>query len=283
MLKLRNTACVIICGLLPVGCTTTEKPESNSHVRDTVQSQPPEAAEGETKTTQKTFSDSLIVEQPIYADTAKILLAGQFHEDEVWPGAGGEEWYGLFRGSNGHYLMKSRLQTTRVPDELLDMEDEASGWLLSTENSDESLLFISGLGFLNEKPLESLDSARGEIFPGDTLRYSYGSADYMLYSTATENPNVEERAYSPVLDYKLYLTAQRNGTLTRQLLLEIEHFDGEMIDVIFAGDIDGDDVPDLIINTSRHYNVSSPTLYLSRPVTMGFILKAVGQHRSVGC
>jgi hypothetical protein len=114
MLKLKNTACVIICGLLSVGCTTTEKPESNSNVRDTVQSQPPESAEGETKTTQKTFSDSLIVEQPIFADTAKILLAGQFHEDEVWPGAGGEEWYGL---SGPLYVLKSDDQVMEIDPE----------------------------------------------------------------------------------------------------------------------------------------------------------------------
>jgi hypothetical protein len=96
MLRLKNTAWLRICILVLVGCTPPEKPEPKSKVEDTVQSEPPKSAEAETKTAQKTFSDSLIVEQPIYEDTAKILLAGQFHKDEVWPGAGREQWFGLF-------------------------------------------------------------------------------------------------------------------------------------------------------------------------------------------
>lgn len=56
-----------------------------------------------------------------------------------------------------------------------------------------------------------------------------------------------------------------------------------MINLIFVGDIDGDGILDLIIDTSRHYNATSPTIYLSRPADNGEVVKPIGGHTSVGC
>jgi hypothetical protein len=56
-----------------------------------------------------------------------------------------------------------------------------------------------------------------------------------------------------------------------------------MIRILFAGDIDGDGKFDLLIDTSRHYNASNPTLYLSKPAEKGKIIKPIGVFTSVGC
>ncbi len=53
--------------------------------------------------------------------------------------------------------------------------------------------------------------------------------------------------------------------------------------VLFAGDLDGDGFPDLIIDTINHYNGSRPTLYLSKPARGNDLLKIMGWHVSVGC
>ncbi len=84
-------------------------------------------------------------------------------------------------------------------------------------------------------------------------------------------------------NYKLYLTANINGKETTQLLIAQPNFDDNMIEIIFAGDIDGDNLMDFIIDTSRHYNMFSPTLYLSKPAGKGQIVKPVGSHVIVGC
>ena len=280
---MRKSTWLITTCMILLRCSPADTTESTALAEHSVRDDAPSPARPEGKTVQKASPDSLIVDLHIYEDTARILSAGQFHDQEVWPEAASEEWFGIFHGINGYYLEKSALKVVRVRDDLLDMEGEATGWHVSSTHPDEPLLFISGLSFLMAKSLQPIDPARGEIFPGDTVAFNYAGVEYAIHATGTDNPNVEERSYSIASDYKLYLTAKRNGTTTRQLLLEIEDFDSEMIDILFAGDIDSDEVPDLIINTSRHYNVRNPTLYLSRPAASGSVLKAMGDHRTVGC
>jgi hypothetical protein len=86
-----------------------------------------------------------------------------------------------------------------------------------------------------------------------------------------------------IWNYKLYLTASRNGQSIIELLVAQPNFDDQMIKILFAGDIDGDGFLDLIIDTSRHYNSTIPTLYLSKPAAGGHLVKPVGQHETVGC
>lgn len=268
-------------------CNSSDRTEAQNDTKDTVTA-PSEVRHGtadqdEDKTVHKSAADSRIVGKRIYEDTANVLRSGQFHNGEVLPGATNEKWYGIFHGTDGFYLAECHLETARVKDELVDLEGEQSGWLVSTAKTDEALLFVNGLSFLKEKRLEPIELAKADIFPGDSLRFTYHGASYVLTATGRLNPIEQEREWNPVTDYKLYLIASKDGKTTTQLLLARDSFDGEMIDVVFAADIDDDHIPDLIINTSRHYNVSSPTLYLSRPAKGGSILKAVGTHRTVGC
>lgn len=50
-----------------------------------------------------------------------------------------------------------------------------------------------------------------------------------------------------------------------------------------AGDLDGDRALDLLIDLTDHYNVSRPTLFLSRGRRAGTLLERVATHESVGC
>lgn len=92
-----------------------------------------------------------------------------------------------------------------------------------------------------------------------------------------------EPEWFEVWNYKLYLTADIKGQKQTSLLVAQPDFDDEMVNLIFAGDIDGDGILDLILDTSRHYNVTSPTIYLSRPASTNEVVKPVGSHTRVGC
>lgn len=93
----------------------------------------------------------------------------------------------------------------------------------------------------------------------------------------------QEPEWFEVWNYKLYLTAEIKGQKRKSLLVAQPNFDDQMINLIFAGDIDGDGILDLIIDTSRHYNVTSPTIYLSKPAGNEEVVKPIGGHTSVGC
>ena len=66
-------------------------------------------------------------------------------------------------------------------------------------------------------------------------------------------------------------------------MVSIPNFDDALTSLLFVGDIDGDDIPDLIIDTTSDYNAEVPTLYLSRPAKSGDLLKVMGMHGSTGC
>ena len=53
--------------------------------------------------------------------------------------------------------------------------------------------------------------------------------------------------------------------------------------LLFAGDLDRDGKLDLIFNTTDHYNVSRPTLFLSSQAKSGELLGEVAHYESVGC
>lgn len=61
------------------------------------------------------------------------------------------------------------------------------------------------------------------------------------------------------------------------------NFDDKMIEIHFAGDIDGDGIIDFIIDTSRHYNQLSPTLYLSKPAKEKGSVIPIAIQNTVGC
>ena len=53
--------------------------------------------------------------------------------------------------------------------------------------------------------------------------------------------------------------------------------------LLFAGDLDRDGKLDLIFDTSDHYNVRRPTLFLSTQAAPGELLGIAAEFRSVGC
>jgi hypothetical protein len=53
--------------------------------------------------------------------------------------------------------------------------------------------------------------------------------------------------------------------------------------LLFAGDLDRDGVLDLLLDTTDHYNLSRPTLFLSSQAGTGELLREVARFVAVGC
>ncbi len=215
--------------------------------------------------------------------TTKVLTVGTFHSDEVWNDADKEKWFGLFQGKTGFYLAETKLKTERINDVVVDAVDQKTGWKVQTVNKDTSIILIGRLSFLARHNVKRALLPKDRIFPGDTMRIKYLGIEYSLYATGGKRRLVDNPEDFLVWNYKLYLTTTIKGQIQKSLLVAQPNFDDQMINVIFAGDIDGDGILDLVIDTSRHYNATSPTIYLSRPAEKGEIVKPVGGHTSVGC
>ncbi len=216
--------------------------------------------------------------------SAKVLTVGTFHSDEVWENADKEKWFGLFHGKTGFYIAETKLKTKRVHDGIVDEnENEITGWEVQTVNKDTSIILIEGLNSLTTQNVQQAVLSKEQILPDDTLRINYLGIDYKIFATGEKKKVQDAPEWFEVWNYKLYMSATIKGRQQKSLLVAQPNFDDQMINLIFAGDIDGDGILDLIIDTSRHYNVTSPTIYLSKPADNGEVVKPMGGHTSVGC
>lgn len=216
---------------------------------------------------------------------ARILTTGEgFHSDEVHPDDAGRSWYGIFMNIDGYYLDSTRILTKRVEDPLgEEKEGEYTGWQVKTTNPDTSLLLISGTVGLSKRKIVPVAIQKKEVLPGESTTFSYNGNAYTLYATGNRTEKSPDGIFHSAINYRLFIKATINGTERKQLLAAYSRFDDAMVEILFAGDIDGDAIPDLILNTSYHYNAIVPTLYLSKPASGGNLLKVMGWHVSVGC
>lgn len=213
-----------------------------------------------------------------------ILTTGIFHSDEVWDHAGNMKWIGLFKSPSGYYLKETKLKSIHVYDPVLD-EDESitTGWEVSTAEKDTNIILIQTLPYLKNRKIRSVPITKKYIYPGERVSFNYLGIDYSLSATGNKKKESDESDWYIVSDYKLYLTAKINGKPCKTLLTSQKVFDEAMVSLIFAGDLDGDGIVDILLDNSNHYNVTVPTLYLSRPAVKGQVVKSVGSHTSVGC
>lgn len=210
----------------------------------------------------------------------KILTVGQFHEDEVSPEVKDQYWFGLYKEGTRSYVKKVKIGVTRVNDPILDYEGEKTGWDISVENKNECVLLIAGID-LKEADVPSFEVRNKEPIPGDTLTFDDNSMTIKLYVTGLKQ--MVSSDWYQLANYKMMLSISENDEVTTQNIIAIADFDDDMIDIIWIGDLDGDNKPDLIIDTSRHYNVMAPTLFLSSRAEKGEIVKCVALHETVGC
>ena len=226
-------------------------------------------------------ADSVFSSYPI--DTiypARILTSGgAFHEEEVDKTDAGRGWYGLFMNNEGYYLDSTRIVTKRVEDPTGE-EGSLTGWEVKTSNSDTSMLLISGVNGLSKRKIVPGTLGKREIFPGESTTFSYNGITYTLYATGNKGPGGDNYI---ITSYRLFIKATINGKQRQQLLVAQRAFDDAITTILFAGDIDGDGIPDFIIDTTNHYNGYRPTLYLSKPAGGTQLLKVMGWHVSVGC
>nr|WP_322623770.1 hypothetical protein [uncultured Flavobacterium sp.] len=231
----------------------------------------------ESETEADTISyDTIVVPNKNEADYAvKILSEGFFHGDEVWDYAADMKWFGLFSGKDGYYIANTEITVKNVNDPVLDeTENDKTGKEVKASVKDTALVLISGSEFITPHKVQSFAPKKTELLPNEKVEFSFKGKNYRIYAKSKDYSHGKE-----IVNYKLYIT---DGTATT-LLTALPQFDDTMVQILFIGDIDGDDIPDLLLDNTSHYNVSSPTLYLSKPADEKELVKPVSIHTSVGC
>jgi hypothetical protein len=213
---------------------------------------------------------------------------GQFHGGEP-VARHGERWFALTADADGARLIRTRLQVKTVVDEMSDVDGQATGQAVSSAVAGEHLVtYLRGSG-LHAGPVTqavSVDSQGDDSgLPAQTLRL--GGRDYRI-ATRCE----ADRATANMQRCSIDLI---DGERRQTLVAMSGQRDASRVDaatmlgddasphLIFAGDLDRDGRLDLIFDTTDHYNVSRPTLFLSGAAAEGEVVRRVAEYRSVGC
>ncbi|MBD3638595.1 MAG: hypothetical protein HUJ25_14675 [Crocinitomicaceae bacterium] len=210
-----------------------------------------------------------------------ILTTGEFHGDEVMEDAEEREWWGVFRSDSVTYLSKTFITCERVNDPILDEGNEQTGWAVSTNNEDETVVLINGQDILSEGEIEEVKLESSYLNIDDELEFVYKNNRYKVYTEGREEKLTDN--YSEIRDFKVFVEAKIDGELRSTKVMDVEYLESLTPILLFVGDIDRDGIADLLINASYHYNVYLPTLYLSGEAEGDELLKFTAEHHTVGC
>ncbi len=212
----------------------------------------------------------------------KVLTPGNFHNDEAEKDDENRIWFGVFENNQTYYIAQTKIKVDKVKDAIVDNENEETGWDVTPFINDKCIMLIESTPLLADRKTTSI-SLPETIMPNDSFSFIYLGNRYSIFASGGKIKSVNSPDTIEVYNYKLYIKSTINGIIKTSLLSAEPNFNGNFIKIIFGGDIDGDNVLDLIIDNSRHYNELIPTLYLSKPADKNEILKPIGAHYITGC
>lgn len=210
-----------------------------------------------------------------------IIKPGHYHKNEIPDKITTQNWLGLFKEESKYTIETTSINITNIHDTVLDLENKKTGKKIVANNTKECYLLMNNLSQISEREITPILTESITIHPEKPYTFQMNNTSYTLSSTADEydplNLNIN---YFKAKGYKLYLKSLKNET--KQLLLAQNEFHNQMIQILFIGDLDGDNIPDVLIDSSNHFNKTTPTLYLSKEAPKKDILKIVSLHISVG-
>ena len=208
----------------------------------------------------------------------QLLQVGAFHGDEV-SAKSGEIWLGLYSTPDGYTLTPSRITVETVYDPFVDNAGEKTGKAVSVEGQTRPLFLIKGLDVPKRKYVTTLSAEGAILNPGKSLDLRLeGKNENHL--TAYGEGDIGPNRFTPLKNYSLELY---KGQLSQELVAYSSTY-GAIPTLLWAGDLDGDNQLDLVINATPHYTVySAPMLFLSSMAKDGNLVQRVAIFVATGC
>ncbi|PRY15485.1 hypothetical protein CLV24_102106 [Pontibacter ummariensis] len=209
----------------------------------------------------------------------QLLLEGTFHKQEVWQGAERQEWLGLFYENGKYELRPTKLKVHVVEDPTADSAGVISGREV-IGIAPHVAFFIRGLQ-AKAGAVDSASFSKTTVAANKAIPYTFKGQDYLIkaYGDSIQEADMEY-AYR---NYGWKVVGRKRGKQIEQVLAEDESFDDSIYVLLWAGDLDRDGIPDLLLDLSNHYNVSRYTLFLSSMAERGKLYKKVAMFETIGC
>lgn len=228
-----------------------------------------------------------------------IQPLGSFHQGEA-VARNGERWLALWTrddGSSGSRLAEVRVSVARVEDQLVDAAGQKTGEEVSVavpaNGRETPIMLLRGKGLRSgDVVMAQVEDRSANGLPAYVFRL--GGQESRLETRCTPSPPPAEEDNGDIehAECRIELVAGK----TRQTVLTMPASrsagvavgpwmlgDDAAPHVLFAGDLDRDGRLDLLFDTSDHYNLMRPTLFLSSAARSSEFLRQVSEHRAVGC
>lgn len=214
------------------------------------------------------------------ATSPALQPPGTFHRDEP-VARDGERWLALRVEGGEAALIATRVRVQAVEDPLVDAPGERSGREIDAPVKGV-LVFLRGDGLVEGPvafaPIDAMDDPRGALH--------FNGRAYRIETHC--NPGVVREGQQQLACEIALVQGAR-----RQVLAKMGGYrTPEGVDVmgddatprlLFAGDLDRDGRLDLVLDTTWHYNVSRPTLFLSSLARDDEVVREAAANASVGC
>ena len=208
----------------------------------------------------------------------QLLQVGAFHGDEV-AAESGEVWLGLYSMPDGYALISSRITVETVYDPFVDNAGEKTGKVVTVEGQTRPLFLIKGLDTPEAQSIKTLSAEGAILSPGKSLNLGLDGKNES-HLTAYGEGDVGPNGFTSLENYSLELS---KGQVSQELLT-YSSTNGAIPTLLWAGDLDGDNRLDLVVNATPHYAVSSaPMLFLSSMAKDGNLVQKVAIFIATGC
>lgn len=208
--------------------------------------------------------------------TEQILMVGVFHGDEV-SAVDGEEWDVLYSRDGSFFLEKAQIKIELVKDVIIDNKDEKTGKKVSVDIDGEPVFLLKNISNLSTGEVSASIESKIYFFENDSIKTETEYDEYLIGMN--------------IIDSKADLFIS-DGTVNQTLKEFTAYLTGDsyymfgdeaMPSLIWAGDLDGDNKLDLLLDMTDHYNVSEVTLFLSSHASNGELVKKVAVFKTAGC
>lgn len=214
-------------------------------------------------------------DEEIFKNTFDILLASQYRdwENDNPANALNNEWIDLHLKNDDYYLSKTEYTMERG-------FSECSGDSTKIINSKNETLLLLNKPNLKLGKVNTVKIFKKKIWPKEKVTYSFNSDEYTLRAEgkvlSSEKVHTDNglETYQKVENYKLFISYNNSPEV---LFLEQASFNDTFVELLFAGDIDGDGKLDFIFGANRDYEEERVILYLSSDAKNGEIIKKVSE------
>jgi hypothetical protein len=209
----------------------------------------------------------------LQAQAAQLLVTG--HQLGVGPwGRADGEWLALQRLDAEFVLRPVTVRADRETPICGDV-----GFNVSADGQPTGTFLLRGIPALHPGPVTTFFAGHRYVTPGDSLRLP--STEWSLSARGIVRPYTSA-AQGAARTTRYGVSLEKRGRTGTIFSLPGIDNDGPP-EIIWIGNLDGDDIPDILADVRTHYAGHHYTLFLSSAAKVGQLVARVAALATIGC